>query len=108
MPATASAVLWAAAPRCRSRRENRAARSSCTRPRCPRRGVLVLSALRALSLQQREAQRFTAREIGTRHGARQGADPEDVALPLGDGNGTPRIEQIESVRGLEHLLVGGQ
>mgnify|MGYP000211890929 CR=1 FL=1 len=43
-----------------------------------------------------------------RDAARERAHAEDESLSLGHRNGTTRIEQIEGVRRLQHLFVGGQ
>ena len=34
--------------------------------------------------------------------------PQDVGRAVGDGDRPPRVEQVEGVRALEHLVVGGQ
>ena len=62
----------------------------------------------ASRLEQRKAQRLAAGAIRLGDAARQGAHPQNEALPLGDGHGMPRIQQIECVRGLDHLFVGRQ
>ncbi len=55
-----------------------------------------------------EAQARAAVQVAAGHGAREVADAADVGGALGHGNGAARIQQVEAVRGLEHLLVGGQ
>ena len=60
------------------------------------------------AVQQREAERLAALVVRLRHRARERAHAQDVALPLGHRDGAARIEQVEGVRGLEHLLVGRQ
>jgi hypothetical protein len=42
------------------------------------------------------------------HGARQVADAADVGGALGHADGAARVQQVEAVGGLEHLLVGRQ
>ena len=63
---------------------------------------------RLLWHQHREAQRLAAGVVRLRHGARQRAHAQDVALALGHGDRAARIQQVEGVRGLQHLLVGRQ
>ena len=46
--------------------------------------------------------------VALRDAARQVADAADVGGALGDGDRAARVEQVERVRGLQHLLVGGQ
>ena len=47
-------------------------------------------------------------EIALRHAAREVADAADVGGALGDRDGAARVEQVEGVRGLQHLFVGRQ
>src|SRR5215469_1600038 len=61
-----------------------------------------------MGLEQRKAERLAAREVGASHRARERADSEEVALPLGNRDRAPRIEEVEGVRGLQHLLVRWQ
>src|ERR1019366_8931408 len=55
-----------------------------------------------------KAESGPALEIALRHAPRQGADAADVGSALGDADGAARLEQIEAVRRLQHLLVGGR
>src|SRR5580704_11945456 len=45
---------------------------------------------------------------GRGHTQRQLADAPDHAHPLGDANGPSGIQQIEDVRALENLVIGGK
>ena len=58
--------------------------------------------------QQWKTLSFSGGEVGARDGPGERAYAQDVALAFGDGNRLACIEQIENVRGLEHLLVRGQ
>ena len=62
----------------------------------------------SLRTDQREALRFSARVIRAGNATGQRTYTQDEPLPLGDADGLARIEQVEDVRGLEGLLVGGQ
>src|SRR5574343_124910 len=56
----------------------------------------------------REAQAGAAVEVALGDGARQVADAADVGGAFGHADGAAGVEQVEGVRGLEHLLVAGQ
>src|SRR6266850_1020213 len=47
-------------------------------------------------------------QVELRAVVRQLAHTQDVALPLGDADGPARIQQVEDVRALEAVVVGGQ
>src|SRR6056297_1623836 len=68
------------------------------------------SAMRGLARpgEHRKAQRFAAGVIAFRDAARHVAHAQYEALPFGDRDRVARVQQVEDVRGLEHLLVGGQ
>src|SRR5699024_10726260 len=72
------------------------------------RAGVMLSAMSLLLAKPRKAQLFALFDIGHGDRPRQGAHAQDVALSLGDGNGAPRIQQIEGMTGLHDLLVSGQ
>src|SRR5574343_788286 len=55
-----------------------------------------------------EVEAGAAVEVALGDGARQVADAADVGGALGHADGAARVEQVEGVRGLEHLLVAGQ
>src|SRR5580658_427687 len=57
-------------------------------------------------LEQRKPKRFPAAQIRLGDGARQSADAQDEALPLGHRNRMPGVEQIKGMRCLRHLLIG--
>src|SRR6218665_4026980 len=56
----------------------------------------------------RKAQTLAALVVALRHGAGQVADARDVSGPLGHADGAARVEQVEAVRSLEHLLLSRQ
>ena len=53
-------------------------------------------------------ERFAAVVVGLRDGTRQRAHAQDVALAFGDRDRLARVQQVEGVRGLHHLLVRRQ
>src|SRR2546430_678655 len=55
-----------------------------------------------------KAQALAAVVVALGHGARQVADAADIGRPLGHADRTARIQQVEAVRRLQHLLVSGQ
>lgn len=55
-----------------------------------------------------EAQARAAVQVALAHGARQVADAADVGGALGYRDGAARVQQVEGVGGLEHLLVRWQ
>src|SRR3546814_5221593 len=59
-------------------------------------------------LQPRVPELLALRQVALGHRLRQLAHAQDGALALGDGDRAARVEQVEAVRGLHHLLVGGQ
>src|SRR5690606_17334029 len=59
-------------------------------------------------LQSREAELLALGVVGLGHGLGQGAHAQDVALALGYRDGAARVQQVERMRGLAHLLVGRQ
>src|SRR5690606_36108664 len=59
-------------------------------------------------LQSREAELLALGVVGLGHGLGQGAHAQDVALALGHRDGAARVQQVEGVAGLAHLLVGRQ
>src|SRR5699024_7329590 len=63
---------------------------------------------RLLVAQAGKAEFFALRHVRLRHGARQGAHAQNVALALGDADGATRVQQVERVAGLHDLLVGRQ
>src|SRR5262249_33682449 len=86
----------------------RAAARVALRALMPRPGVTLRASPPGLVLQQREAERLAALEVSAGDPRGERADPEDVALPLGHRDRAARIEQVEGVRGLQHLLVRGE
>src|SRR5688572_33280052 len=70
------------------------------------------SAIRGLrvrgGLQARETELFALGVIGFGAGARQRAHAQDVALAFGHRDRAAGVEQVEAVRGLADLFVGGQ
>src|SRR5690606_11071056 len=101
-PRPAAAGPWGEAPR----RTARQAGSAWSYRSCSCGGFFDLLDPRARC--QRKAQALAAVVIALRHGARQGADAADVGGALGHGNGAARVQQVEGVGGLEHLLIGRQ
>src|SRR5690606_12853908 len=59
-------------------------------------------------LQPREPELLALRQVTFGHRLRQPAHAQDGALAFGDGDRAARVEQVEAVRGLHHLLVGRQ
>jgi hypothetical protein len=62
----------------------------------------------AACLEAREAEPLAPGVIRLGHGLGQRAHAQDVALALGHADRAARVQQVERVRGLAHLLVGRQ
>src|SRR3546814_18579838 len=58
-------------------------------------------------LQPREPELLALRQVALGHRLRQLAPAQDGALAPGDADRAARLAQVEAVRGLHHLLVGG-
>src|SRR5215468_636160 len=96
-PAPTNATLWEATPPSPTPPENPDAPRSCRSPRAHR-----------LTFQQREAQRLSTGVVGLRYLTRKSAHTQYVTLTLRDGDGAPRIQKVERMRGLQHLLIRRQ
>src|SRR5258705_177476 len=60
---------------------------------------------RLLDLESREAELLAARVVRSGNRSRDRAHAQDVALAFGDADRAARVEQVEGVRGLAHLVV---
>ena len=58
--------------------------------------------------QARKTQGLPTLVVALRHAAGQVTNAQNEALSLGHGNGATGIKQVERMRSLQHLLVGGQ
>src|SRR5690606_9098553 len=74
----------------------------------PRAGEGRRSGRPGRGLQTGEAQLPALLVVRLRHRLRQPAHAQDVALALGDADRAARVEQVEAVAGLAHLVVGRQ
>src|SRR5579859_2655993 len=105
-PAPVCAGSWAEAPRCRSRPGKAAWPTSLPH------SLLRLSSSWPRSflstVQHREAQDLPGVVIGLSHAACERAHPQDVALAFRHGDGAARVQEVEGMGGLQHLLVGRQ
>src|SRR5262249_15658618 len=78
--------------------ENHAVPPSCRSPRADRR----------ISLQQGEPECFATCVISLCHLTGESTDAQKITLTFRDRDRTPCIQEIERVRGLEHLLIRRQ
>ena len=56
----------------------------------------------------REAERFTGSVVRFRHCFSQGANAQNIALTLGDGDGFTRIQQVKAVSRFQNTFIGRQ
>src|SRR5581483_4876907 len=59
-------------------------------------------------LQRGELHLHARRQVELRAVVREAPHPKDVSLPLGDADRAARIEQVEGVRALQAVVVGGK